>query len=117
MDQEENKLNKVQFERRCPSVGEFLAYTSVVVVFLALLIPVELKYGYSSNLFGVFHLSNEKSDQFPFNLIKQLGLFQSKKVHSEKIFSKEELIEYSGVEKNKPIYLAFLGGCMSVVDN
>lgn len=110
MDQEENKPNKIKFERRCPGVGEFLAYVSVVVVLLAILIPVELKYGYSSNIIGVMQISVNEGKQFPFNLIKQLGLFKApSSTGSERIFSKQELTQFSGEEKDKPIYLAYLG--------
>lgn len=109
MDQEENKLDKPQFEKRCPSISEVLGYTSVVVVLLALAIPFELKYGYSANLFNVITFSTDKND-FLFNFIRHIGLFSPSKNESKlKIFSKDDLTQFTGEDNEKPIYLAFLG--------
>lgn len=117
MDQEENKLDKIKYEKRCPGVGEFLAYVSVVVLLLALLIPIELKYGFSPNLYGMLEISVNEGKQFPFNLIKQLGLFKPPAGSSERIFSKQELAQFTGEEKDEPIYLAYLGNLCLILLN
>ncbi|XP_066930092.1 neuferricin-like [Clytia hemisphaerica] len=110
---EEGKTNKIKFERRCPGIGEFLAYTSVVVVACAVIVPLELKYGYSSRVFNSFHMQSTNDDSVLHTLINILGLFKKPAAQQpstgERIFTKEEIRQYSGEVEGKPIYLAYLG--------
>jgi hypothetical protein len=107
---EEGAVDKKTFSRRCPSVGEFLAYTSVVAVFLAILIPLEFNYGLTS-ISQSFKMTTVRKDSYLFLIIEKLGLFngEPQSPDVEDIFTKEDLFQYRG--ESEKIYLAFLGMC------
>lgn len=106
MDKEKGRLDKSD-GRRCPSISELFAYTSVVVVFVAIIIPLQFNYGFGPILKQVDFMVDEASILHPFvsriNRLKNL-LHGSK----EKIFTKEELKKF-GPYSDDLIYLALLG--------
>lgn len=117
MDKEQGVEQKKN-EGRCPSIKEVFGYTSVVVLSIAIIMPIEVNYG----IIGfVRSLNLEKDDAGTVihSVLDKLGLLStnSKADNDEKVFTKEELKQFSG-DSNK-IYLAFLGNqilfCMCVL--
>lgn len=126
MSDTEEATKKPKLIYHPPSASTLVAYTAVVVLLIAIIIPLEFHYG-TLGLFAAFDNSVPHDVSIKDYVFAKLGLIESdmktktfgkqeepkeklkkhKKKSKERIFTKEELLQYTGDSKKR--YLAIIG--------